>query len=74
MTQRFRDRVVLVTGGTSGIGRATALAFADAGSANTMLASLRADPHILLAVVNDESGRALAEYRSAGLSAAVSPL
>jgi hypothetical protein len=43
-----------------------ALAFADAGSANTMLASLRADPHILLAVVNDESGRALAEYRSAG--------
>ena len=50
-----------------------ALGFADAGSANTMLASLRADPHILLAVVNDESGRALAEYRSAGLSAAVEP-
>jgi hypothetical protein len=51
-----------------------ALAFADAGSANTMLASLRADPHILLAVVNDESGRALAEYRSAGLSATVEPM
>ncbi len=50
-----------------------ALAFADAGSANTMLASLRADPHILLAVVNDESGRALAEYRSAGLSTAAEP-
>ena len=38
-----------------------------------MLASLRADPHILLAVVNDESGRALAEYRSAGLSTAAEP-
>ncbi|HRH74299.1 MAG TPA: diguanylate cyclase [Zoogloea sp.] len=50
-----------------------ALPFADAGSANTMLASLRADPHILLAVVNDESGRALAEYRSAGLSTAAEP-
>lgn len=45
-----------------------ALAFGDAGSANTMLASLRADPHILLAVVNDESGRPLAEYRAARLS------
>lgn len=48
-----------------------ALAFGDAGSANTMLASLRADPHILLAVVNDESGRPLAEYRAARLSGAL---
>lgn len=48
-----------------------ALAFGDAGSANTMLASLRADPHILLAVVNDESGRQLAEYRAARLSGAL---
>ena len=47
-----------------------ALAFDDAGSANTMLASLRADPHILLAVVSDESGRPLAEYRAAQVPAA----
>lgn len=44
-----------------------ALAFNDADSANTMLASLHADPHILLAVVSDESGKLLGEYRSDSL-------
>lgn len=46
-----------------------ALAFNDADSANNMLASLHADPHILLAVVSDESGKQLGEYRSERLLA-----
>lgn len=32
MTEQFVDKVVLVTGGSTGIGRATALAFAAAGA------------------------------------------
>lgn len=46
-----------------------ALAFSDADSARAMLASLHADPHILLAVVSDDAGRILAEYRSTALDA-----
>jgi len=45
-----------------------ALAFNDSHSANNMLAPLHTDPHILLAVVSDNSGMPLSEYRSAGLS------
>ena len=46
-----------------------ALAFNDADSAQNMLAPLHTDPHVLFAVVHDESGRSLAEYRSPKLAA-----
>ena len=47
----MKDRVVIVTGGTSGIGRAAALAFADAGS------------DVLVTGRNEESLRAVSKLR-----------
>ena len=61
--QTFRDRTVLVTGASSGIGRETALAFASAG-ANVVLVARRAK---LLAKV-------AAECRKAGVAAMVAPV
>lgn len=46
-----------------------ALAFNDSHSAQNMLAPLHTDPHVLFAVVSDESGQSLAEYRSPKLAA-----
>jgi NAD(P)-dependent dehydrogenase (short-subunit alcohol dehydrogenase family) len=40
---RIRDRVVVITGASSGIGRATALAYADAGARAVVLAARRED-------------------------------
>ncbi|MEZ4658470.1 MAG: glucose 1-dehydrogenase [Caldilineaceae bacterium] len=45
----FEDRVALITGGASGLGRATALAFAEAGA------------HVVVADVNDQGGEALCQ-------------
>lgn len=51
-----------------------ALAFHDAESARTLLAALRADPHVRFAVVNDEAGQPLAEYRAGSLPVPVEPM
>lgn len=56
--RELRDRVAVVTGGASGIGRGMALAFADAGA------------HVAIADVEDEPARAVArEVESRGVRA-----
>lgn len=55
MTNKFKDRVVLVTGGTSGIGKATALQFAKQG-AKVVVAGRR----------TEEGQKVVAEIKAAG--------
>jgi len=48
-TKRFQDKVVLITGGSSGIGKAAVIAFVEEGA------------KVMLADVNEEAGNALAK-------------
>ncbi len=74
MGERFKDKVVLVTGGSRGLGRAMALGFAREG-ANVVVASRKlASCEEVVALIEAEGGTALAQSAHMGDTAALDAL
>jgi NAD(P)-dependent dehydrogenase (short-subunit alcohol dehydrogenase family) len=63
MQNSYSDKIVLVTGGTSGIGKTTAIAFADAG-AKVVLTSRREKEGLEVVAEIKKTGRTAAYIRT----------
>ena len=59
MERKFEGRVALVTGGSSGIGRATALAFSDEGAKVVVAARRKDEGEETVAMIKNRGGEAL---------------
>lgn len=72
--QRFKDKVVIVTGAGSGIGRATAIAFAREGAQVVVADIIEADGRETLSMITAASGKAIFTAVDVGKAESVNAL